>query len=188
MPAHAHDWKRPDLDGWYSSLHRKGPTFGCCRKEDRHTTEAEVRNGVWWARIGRPVIAPDGVNRDGVLLGVRIPDELIVRGENGLPAPNPEGEAVLCHSIVWRSGRTRFHPHDALLLCAGRRGLSCGVQSIMCRRPSPRAGAKALSPGNFPTLTSKSRAGQRASWQRGTVIWQRGCARMVAWPRQRISN
>jgi hypothetical protein len=62
-----------------------------------------VRNGVWWARIGRPVIGPDGVSRDWVLLDwVRIPDELIVCGENGLPVPNPEGEPVLCHSIVWR--------------------------------------------------------------------------------------
>jgi hypothetical protein len=77
--------------------------LGCCSKEDCHTTEAEVRNRVWWARIGRPVIGPDGVSRDWVLLDwVRIPDELIARGENGLPVPNPEGEAVLCHSIVWR--------------------------------------------------------------------------------------
>jgi hypothetical protein len=38
--VHAHDDKRPDLDGWYSSLHRKGLTFGCCSKEDCHTTEA----------------------------------------------------------------------------------------------------------------------------------------------------
>ena len=52
MPAHAHDYKRPDLDGWYSTLHRKGLTLGCCSKEDCHTTEAEVRNGVWWARMG----------------------------------------------------------------------------------------------------------------------------------------
>jgi hypothetical protein len=45
MPAHAHDYKRPDLDGWHSSLHRKGLTFGYCSKEDCHTTEAEVRDG-----------------------------------------------------------------------------------------------------------------------------------------------
>src|SRR5215469_6923214 len=114
MPAHAHDYKRPDLDGWCSSLHREGLTFGCCSKEDCHTTEAEVRNGVWWARIGRPVIAPDGVSRDWVLLDwVRIPDELIVRGENGLPVPNPEGEAVLCHSIVW-SGVERPDELDSI--------------------------------------------------------------------------
>jgi hypothetical protein len=31
---------------------------------------------------------------------VRIPDELIVRGENGLPVPNPEGEAVVCQQLL----------------------------------------------------------------------------------------
>jgi hypothetical protein len=99
-----HDYKRPDLNDWYAGLRRKGLSFGCCSKEDCHTTEAELREGVWWARIGRPVDRQDG-NRDWILGEyVRIPDELIVKGDNGLPVPNPEGEAVLCHNIVWKSG------------------------------------------------------------------------------------
>jgi hypothetical protein len=96
----AHDYTRPDLDDWYRSLHRKGLSFSCCSKQDCHTTEAELRDGVWWARLGTPVILPDG-RRDWILGDyVRIPDELIVRGENGLPVPNPEGEAVVCQQLL----------------------------------------------------------------------------------------
>ena len=117
-PVRAHDYKRPDLDKWYSSLHRKGASFPCCSKEDCHTTEAELRNGIWWARIGRPI---DHDGRRDWQLGdyVRIPDELIVRGENGLPVPNPEGEAVLCHNIVWRGGNypDELDPVQTTLFC-----------------------------------------------------------------------
>jgi hypothetical protein len=114
IPAPAHDWKRPDLDAWYSRLHRKGLTHSCCSKEDCHTTEAERRNGEWWARIGKPVIDEKG-NRDWVLEDyVRIPDELIVRNENGLPVTNPEGEAVICHQIVWQ-GQSWMTPGGGVL-------------------------------------------------------------------------
>jgi hypothetical protein len=62
-----------------------------------------AREGVWWARIGKPVDHQDG-SRDWILGDyVRIPDELIVKGDNGLPVPNPEGEAVLCHNMVLSS-------------------------------------------------------------------------------------
>jgi len=102
--SQAHDYKRPDLDNWYSSLRRKGLSFHCCSKQDCHTTEAELRDGVWWARLGTPIKRPDG-RRDWILGDyVRIPDELIVRGKNGLPIPNPEGEAVVCHDTIWING------------------------------------------------------------------------------------
>ena len=45
-PAHAHDYKRPDLDKWYSSLHRNGASFPCCSKQDCHAIEADLRNGI----------------------------------------------------------------------------------------------------------------------------------------------
>jgi hypothetical protein len=104
-----HDYKRPDLDQWYGSLRRPGMSSNwsgissCCSKKDCHTTEAELRDGVWWARIGKPVDRADG-SRDWILGDyVRVPDELIVKGNNGLPVANPEGEAVLCHSIAWKN-------------------------------------------------------------------------------------
>jgi len=117
--AHSHDYKRPALDGWYSNLHRKGLKFGCCSEKDCHTTEAELRKGEWWARLGRPVDYPDD-RRDWVLQDwVRVPDELIVRGENGLPVPNPAGEAVLCHNIVWRGVNrpNELDPNNTTLFC-----------------------------------------------------------------------
>lgn len=103
--VHAHDYKRHDLDSWYSSLHRKGLSVPCCSKQDCHTTEAELRDGIWWARLRIPVDRPDG-ERDWTLGEyVRIPDDLIVRGENGFPIANPEGEAVICHDTAWAGGK-----------------------------------------------------------------------------------
>lgn len=98
-PAHAHDWKRPDLDGWYSGLQATGKGVlasgaSCCSKSDCHTTEAEIRNGEWWARLGVPR------QGDEWELGpwAKVPPEIIVRGPNGNPVPNQAGEAVICHS------------------------------------------------------------------------------------------
>lgn len=100
-PAYPHDYKRPDLDAWYSGLHRKGLTHSCCSKEDCHPTEAELRDGEWWARIGKPIDTWN--HRDWELEDyVHIPDELIVRDDRGMPVTNPEGEAVICHTIVWQ--------------------------------------------------------------------------------------
>ena len=111
--AVAHDYRRPDLDDWYAGLQRKGLSLGCCSKEDCHTTEAELRDGVWWARIGKPVDHQDG-SRDWILGSyVRIPDELIVKGDDGLPVRNPEGEAVLC---VWMNGN-EIDPVNTTLFC-----------------------------------------------------------------------
>lgn len=105
LPARAHDYKRPDLDNWYSGLHRPGAPYPCCSRQDCHTTEAEIRNGVWWARIGKPI--DHGEHRDWELGDyVRIPDELIVRDERGMPVQNPEGEAVICHDTSWVGGQT----------------------------------------------------------------------------------
>ena len=58
--ARTHDYKRPSLDQWYGSLQRPhmsphGGGASCCSKEDCHTTEAELRNGEWWARLGKPI-------------------------------------------------------------------------------------------------------------------------------------
>jgi hypothetical protein len=102
LSAHSHDYKRSDLDSWYENLHR--PTNGfrstsCCSKQDCHTTEAELRNGEWWARIGKPIDRPDGTRDWELGEYTKIPDELIVRGANGLPVPNEAGEAVICHSF-----------------------------------------------------------------------------------------
>jgi hypothetical protein len=101
--AYGHDWKRPDLDNWYTRLHRLNNSIPCCSKQDCHTTEAELRDGVWWARIGKPI--DHGEHRDWELGDyVRIPDEVIVRDERGMPVPNPEGEAVICHDTSWLRG------------------------------------------------------------------------------------
>ena len=100
-----HDYKRPSLDQWYGSLQRMSPYGGgasCCSKEDCHTTEAELRNGEWWARLGKPI--DQAGQRDWELEDwVRIPDEIIVRGPNGNPVTNEAGEAVICHPTVWKN-------------------------------------------------------------------------------------
>jgi len=105
--ARTHDYKRPSLDQWYGSLQRPhmsphGGGASCCSKEDCHTTEAELRNGEWWARLGKPI--DQAGQRDWELEDwVRIPDEIIVRGPNGNPVINEAGEAVICHPTVWKN-------------------------------------------------------------------------------------
>ena len=105
--ARTHDYKRPSLDQWYGSLQRPhmsphGGGASCCSKEDCHTTEAELRNGEWWARLGKPI--DQAGQRDWELEDwVRIPDEIIVRGPNGNPVTNEAGEAVICHPTVWKN-------------------------------------------------------------------------------------
>lgn len=100
--ASAHDWRRPDLNNWYGSLKRPGVSaaqpYGvasCCSKTDCHTTEAELRRGDWWARIGRP-----RKNGDWDLLDwVRVPPETVLRQQD-----NPTGEGVICHSTAATMG------------------------------------------------------------------------------------
>jgi hypothetical protein len=105
LPAYSHDPARPDLDEWYSNLHRQGMAH-CCDKTDCHRTDAELRDGKWWARLGDPVYSNDA--NTGALLGtnwnlgpyVLIPDDVIVKDENGKAIANPEGEAVICHQVL----------------------------------------------------------------------------------------
>jgi len=105
LPAHSHDYKRPELNDWFGSLMRphtqgyNGAGTSCCSTQDCHTTEAELRNGEWWARLGKPIDRPDGTRDWELGEYTKIPDELIVRGANGLPVPNEAGEAVICHSL-----------------------------------------------------------------------------------------
>jgi hypothetical protein len=92
VSAHAHDWRKPDLDGWYDSLHRYG--FGaCCSKDDSHETEAEIRGNDWWARVGRSTRQAEGKLDWELLDWVKIPAEVILPAQS-----NPTGSAVICHS------------------------------------------------------------------------------------------
>lgn len=114
--ALAHDWKHPDLDQWYSGLMRPhGHSWSgggsCCSKTDCHTTEAEIRNGKWWARLGVPKEHDDWDLRDWV----EVPDELIVRGPNGNPVANQAGEAVICHS--WSMTGHQLFPAASTIYC-----------------------------------------------------------------------
>ena len=46
-PAHADDWKRPDLDGWYSGpseLFCRAPARSECRDRAAHAVDAGGRN------------------------------------------------------------------------------------------------------------------------------------------------
>ena len=99
-PAHAHDWKRPDLDEWYGGLKRPGGSgynFSCCSKTDCHTTEAELRGDDWWARIGVRDASGDWDLRDWV----KVPATSVLQQHD-----NPTGEGVICHSMVWRTEGT----------------------------------------------------------------------------------
>lgn len=96
--AHAHDRLHPDLDNWYGGLTRPGvshdwPAASCCSKTDCHTTDAELRQGEWWARIGTRKTDGDWELRDWV----RVPADRVLERHD-----NPTGEAVICHKIAWR--------------------------------------------------------------------------------------
>jgi hypothetical protein len=106
--AFGHDWRRPDLDDWYGGLKRPGMITGfagCCSKTDCHTTQAELRDGDWWARVGQP--RGDG---DWTLLDfVRVPAAVVLKHDN------PTGEAVICHSLDWSA--ERIDPHTVVIWC-----------------------------------------------------------------------
>lgn len=98
--ANAHDARHPDFDGWYRSLMRpnvsgySGPA-GCCDVTDCHETDAYLKDGYWWARLGKPVF--HGAERDWELLYyVQVPDDVVLKGKD-----NPTGYAVICHEITW---------------------------------------------------------------------------------------
>lgn len=124
--AQAHDPQRPDLDRWYSTLHRQGGYGMCCNKTDCHRTDAEVRkDGHWWARLGHPESPSTSWppnNEQWVLDGWReIKDEVIVRDEKGKIVENPEGQAVICHERSWDQGAHQFttisRPESVIIFC-----------------------------------------------------------------------
>jgi hypothetical protein len=123
LPSSAHDWKQPNLDQWYGSLQRPGMGNGgygggasCCSKTDCHTTDAEYRDGEWWARLGRPIDKPNG-DRDWELEEwIKIPDHVIVRSPSGNAVRNEAGEAVICHPIVWKENG-HLDPVNTTVFC-----------------------------------------------------------------------
>jgi hypothetical protein len=115
--AHAHDWRRPDLDKWYSGLRNPRSSssvvrnVGCCSKDDCHETEAEMRGNDWWARLGLPVTRPDG-NHDWDLQNwVKVPTETVLLNQS-----NPTGNAVICHAVNRATGGGRIDP-GATVFC-----------------------------------------------------------------------
>jgi hypothetical protein len=101
--AWAHDWRRPDLDDWYGGLKRpnvaaspQSQSTSCCSSKDCHVTQAELRGGDWWARVGKP--RSDG---DWDLLDwVRVPSDVVLQQHD-----NPTGEGVICHSLDWTGNK-----------------------------------------------------------------------------------
>jgi len=120
QPGIAHDPRHPEFDAWYKSL--KNPKFnsavihdlGCCSRRDCHETEADIRNGQWWARVGKPHFTygepkpssdfehPLDLVYDDVTWELTewkpVPAEAILR------VPNPTGSPVICHSTrdeIW---------------------------------------------------------------------------------------
>jgi hypothetical protein len=65
--ARAHDHNRPELDGWFRSLHSKGGAW-CCNGDDAEEAEWDTAGGKYRVRI------------DGQWIDV--PDEAIVEGPN----------------------------------------------------------------------------------------------------------
>jgi hypothetical protein len=120
QPCFAHDGKRPEFDSWYRGL--KNPNLksavirdlGCCSARDCHETEADIRNGRWWARIGEAHVgygAPKSASDSEHPLDFveyEITWELTewkeVPAEAILKVPNPTGSPVICHSTwneIW---------------------------------------------------------------------------------------
>ena len=103
--AIAHDQHRPDLDSWYGSL-KRGDGFPCCNTRDCHPTEAELRDGEWWARIG----LPKGDGAWEMLAWVKVPASVILSGKQ-----NQAGEPVICHSIAFDGAN--FDPAGVHIYC-----------------------------------------------------------------------
>lgn len=99
-PVLAHDHNNPSLDSWYQSLQRPDRgSYGyqgivsCCNKQDCHPTDAEHRDGDWWAR---PVIIHE-IGKEGEMgEWMRVPPEKVLKNTT-----NPTGRAVLCHTQSW---------------------------------------------------------------------------------------
>jgi hypothetical protein len=117
QPCIAHDSKHPEFDSWCRGL--KNPNFkyaviqdlGCCSARDCQETEADIRNGHWWARVGKPHIEygelksasdfqypPYEVTTWELTEWKEVPTEAILK------VSNPTGSPVICHSTryeIW---------------------------------------------------------------------------------------
>jgi hypothetical protein len=116
QPCIAHDAKHPEFDSWYRGL--KNPNFksaviqelGCCSARDCHVTEADIRNGRWWARVGQPHFDYGEPKSAGDsqhpfdLVYYEMTWELTewkeVPTDAILKVPNPTGSPVICHSTL----------------------------------------------------------------------------------------
>ena len=116
-PVLAHDWKRPDLNAWYSSL--KNPRassrvvrdIGCCSKDDCHETEAQMRGNDWWARLGNQHRVKGGIDWE-LADWVKVPAEAVL-----LHQTNPTGSPVICHSVTLTDGGRRIDPRASTVFC-----------------------------------------------------------------------
>jgi hypothetical protein len=120
QPGAAHDSKRPELDSWYKGL--KNPNLrsavvrdlGCCSAKDCHETDAEIRNGRWWARVGKlhtkylgPKPASEAQHAFDLVyeeISWELTEWKEVPNEAILKIPNPTGSPVICHSTrneIW---------------------------------------------------------------------------------------
>jgi hypothetical protein len=112
--AVAHDWHHPELDNWYSGLRR--PNIGhsqlgftsCCSKTDCHTTEAQLRENDWWARVGVRKTNGDWELRDWV----KVPTDVVLQQQD-----NPTGEGVICHSTSWAMDGRSLDPKSIAIWC-----------------------------------------------------------------------
>ena len=118
-PCIAHDSKHPEFDSWYKGL--KNPNFksavirdlGCCSARDCHETEADIRNGRWWARVGKlhtkylgPKPATEAQHAFDYYeeISWELTEWMEVPAEAILKIPNPTGGPVICHSTydeIW---------------------------------------------------------------------------------------
>ena len=118
QPCMAHDTKHPEFDAWYRGLEnpslKPGVIQNCCSEKDCHETEADLRNGQWWARVGKSHFAygelkssSDSQHRlDLVYYDVtwELTEWKEVPAEAILKTPNPTGSPVICHSTwdeIW---------------------------------------------------------------------------------------
>ena len=118
-PCIAHDSKHPEFDSWYKGL--KNPNFksavirdlGCCSARDCHETEADIRNGRWWARVGKlhtkylgPKPATEAQHAFDYYeeISWELTEWKEVPAEAILKISNPTGGPVICHSTydeIW---------------------------------------------------------------------------------------
>src|SRR5690349_18231959 len=116
-PCIAHDAKYPEYDLWYRKL--KNPNYksavirdvGCCSSKDCHETEADIRNGHWWARVGKlhtrylgPKPASEAQNAFDLVyeeISWELTEWKEVPTEAILKVSNPTGSPVICHSAIY---------------------------------------------------------------------------------------